>query len=144
MTRKQTQLTNVQWQRLLHHICVEVLALERAGRDVLDVCNARKEEGEEHQAANARIVVENGVPSLQYSGDADQQTVVSAIEEATESGSAAVSEASLLHELRKATVSTAEFADNKSWMAFDLRDPKMKLAVSSCNRYKTASFTDFL
>lgn len=39
MAQKKLQLTNAQWQKLLRQIAVEVFALQKSGRDVLEVCN---------------------------------------------------------------------------------------------------------
>ncbi|KAF2167057.1 hypothetical protein M409DRAFT_22493 [Zasmidium cellare ATCC 36951] len=125
LTRKQSQLTNSQWQRLLHQITVEVLALKNAGRDVLDVCKARKE-GESPKIANVTVEVNEGVPTLKFEKDADQQAVLSAIEDV---GSEPVNEQNLQQELRNATMSTAELPENIRWMAFGLEDSNMKLAI---------------
>lgn len=125
LTSKQSQLTNSQWQRLLHHITVEVLALKGGGRDVLEVCNGRKE-GDAPRIANVTIDVQDGVPTLKYEGDANQETILSAIETVM---SEPVSEKSLQDELRIATDSTAEPQHYPKWMAFGLGDPIMKLAV---------------
>lgn len=130
LTRKQTQLTDAQLQKLLHHISVEVLALKSAGRDVLEVCNARRDGGAQ-RTTNVTILAENGVPTLKFENDADEQAVLSAIEELVEPESEPVSEKSLLYELRNATTSTAEHTATPSWMSFELGDPKMKLAVSA-------------
>ncbi|CAK4031892.1 Dolichol-phosphate mannosyltransferase subunit 3 [Lecanosticta acicola] len=39
MPRRPLQLADVQWQKLLHHITVEVLTLSAARRNVLQICN---------------------------------------------------------------------------------------------------------
>lgn len=38
MPRRRAQLTDEDWQALLNSVAAEVLALQKAGRDVLEVC----------------------------------------------------------------------------------------------------------
>ncbi|KAK4493697.1 hypothetical protein PRZ48_014882 [Zasmidium cellare] len=124
LARKQTQLTNSQWQRLLHHITVEVLTLKKAGHNVMNVCNPRND-GDIPQIANVTIQVKDGKPTLKYENGVDQQSVLSAIDPTPE---APVDEKSLQQELRNATTSSTELPENIQWMAFGL-NPTEKLAI---------------
>lgn len=138
VTRKQSQLTTEQWMKLLHHITVEVLALKEAGRDMLEVCNARRGTNAMH-TIKATILVDGGVPSLEYKSEADRDAISSEIE-IMDSESEPISEKSLLDELRHATNAAVEHDKSPRWMAaFDLEDSKMKLAVSNCNSIQTAA-----
>ena len=55
MAQKKLQLTNAQWQKLLRQIAVEVFALQKSGRDVLEVCNEESLASQEALMGKVRL-----------------------------------------------------------------------------------------
>lgn len=78
--RRKLDLTNAQWNRLLHHVAVEVLTLAQADRDVNAVHLERPVKVEEWmRSARVQIKETNGVIELQFPTEDTQELIVNAV-----------------------------------------------------------------
>jgi hypothetical protein len=75
-------LDNIQWQRALQHVTVEVLALAQAGRDVSAVYTERPVRVEDwKRTADVNVRVENGAVELQLPKDDTLELILKAVPE---------------------------------------------------------------
>jgi hypothetical protein len=80
--RRNLQLDNIQWQRALQHVTVEVLALAQAGRDVSAVYTERPVRVEDwKRTADVNVRVENGAVELQLPKDDTLELILKAVPE---------------------------------------------------------------
>lgn len=125
------QLDDEQWAKLLHHIAVEVFTLQKAGRDVLEVCNARSSTTSSDLIAGTTITSAAGLPVVE-SWDADEEiALLDSILQGTDE-TLVPSQESLENELRQATSSDIQLTypgRKTQWTRVQLREPKVKLAV---------------
>lgn len=160
MPEKRLTLNDQQWTSLLHHITVEVLALKNANRDVNDICLPRKGKVKPWPETRRTTIVSDdstGDVSLRFRTTQSQQWILSAIPQVE--SEAAVSEqpepeeltgeeeeiggqeteqqepedTGLLREVQGAAAPTKfkQYSNSIPWMTIRLRDPMIKLAVSS-------------
>ena len=130
------QLSNPQWQRLLHHITVEVLTLEREGRNVMDVCGARAERDLDSRLATADVILSVDVDGVIWETNSanTEAAILSAIPEPSPDNPLP-SQESLKIELERIIAQDATLHDvdesstSKTWMSISIRDPQTKLAV---------------
>ena len=80
--RRNLQLKEMQWQRALQHVTVEVLALAQAGRDVSAVCTERPVRTKDwKRTAGVNVRVENGAVELQLPKDDTLELILKAVPE---------------------------------------------------------------
>ena len=82
MPPKRLQLSDKTLVKLLHHITIEVLALQKAGRDLDEVCFARSTKGRDWQRSRHAVVTfesANGDASLRFKSPQDEELVLQAI-----------------------------------------------------------------
>lgn len=122
MPSKQVTLGREDWEALLHTVAAEVLALKKAGRDVLQVCHGRVfvEGGE---ATTQGIVVGDDDGKAVLKAGEKEKAILDSIPE-VESAEERTPEA-LEMELQQALASSG----GKMHMALKLDDPRVKLAV---------------
>lgn len=108
---------------LLHTIVVEVLTLQKAGRDVLQVCNPRSiDANSQNLTSDARVTYSDAIMKL----SAQEKPILDSISETAQLERAP---GSLDLELQQA--SAPGFEGLPSTMKFKLDDPSIKLAVCS-------------
>lgn len=140
MPNKKTELTNVQWQRLLHGVAVEIAALRQAGRSTLEVCNAHPKGSLVEQTTKARLSqAEDGTLQVQFASPQEEEAVLAGIESSSpfritkktkqkvDLERSEIKPADLVKELAQITKSETEV----EWVDISLQDPELKLAVSS-------------
>ena len=72
----------MQWNRVLHHVTVEVLALAQAGRDVSAVHTERAVKYEDwKRTAGVQVKVNNGAVELQLPTDDTLELILKAVPE---------------------------------------------------------------
>jgi hypothetical protein len=121
---KRAQLTDNEWNALLHHITAEVLTLKKAGRDVMQVCNARQSlDSGRAQTSGFTISNETGSPGVEFAIPEQEAQILASIPEAPRAGQVADG-ASVHDELAHATASGDTVQAN-----FQLSDERVKLAV---------------
>lgn len=129
------ELTNRQWEKLLHHITVEVLALRQAGRILDDICNARQKTDNPHKTRTATIRRGNGQPGVTLKIDEGVEKAIPATEDTTEESAdlLAPEEQALTQEVYAAVGGDdlAQYTTSIQWMDMRLADPQIKLAVSA-------------
>jgi len=80
--RRNLQLKEMQWQRALQHVTVEVLALAQAGRDVSAVYTERPVRTNDwKRTAGVNVRVENGAVELQLPKDDTLELILKAVPE---------------------------------------------------------------
>lgn len=127
---EKAKLTSDEWARLLHTVIVEVLTLQKAGRDVLQVCNARthgvavsNEEGES--------VLDSGV---------QERAILDSISE-TETAIEERDPDALELELDEALAA----GGGEMFMMMKLEDPRVKFAVCLSSGYPPSQLlTDYM
>lgn len=81
MPSKKTDLTNVEWQRLLHSVVVEIAALQQAGRSPMEVCNAHPQGSLIEHTTKAQLSqLNDGALQVRFASAQDQEAVLAGIE----------------------------------------------------------------
>lgn len=81
MPSKKTDLTNVEWQRLLHSVVVEIAALQQAGRSTMEVCNAHPQGSLIEHTTKAQLSqLNDGALQVHFASAQDQEAVLAGIE----------------------------------------------------------------
>lgn len=138
--KKRVELKGGQWEMLLHHIAVEVLVLERAGRDVEQVCWPRVQGGMGSWVYTRNATVQpssDGGVTLGFTQAEAEQQILQAIPDTTPDALVQDAQA-LFSEVEGAVAEEGglpEYANGGGkrtqpvWMDFSLTDPTLKLAV---------------
>lgn len=149
VAQKKVELDNKQWEMLLHHVVVEVFALQKAGRDVDEVCHARQEGSSNWiYTKGARITQSvNGGITIDFAQADDEQQLLQAIQDAKterhlqpEENTFVEGQGSNIQQLAReveGAVSGDALAEESAqrpflppaWMDIKLNDPHLKLAV---------------
>lgn len=135
---KRVQLDAAQWQMLLHHVTVEALTLQKAGRDVEQVCWPRVGSAANWEVTrNARLQasVDGGV-TVHFGTPEDESTILASIP-TTLPENATQDQETLVNEVTNAVQGDlAEGEDGgigklpPAWMDISLHEPTLKMAVS--------------
>lgn len=151
------KLNDEQWQRLLHHVTVEALVLEAAGRDLDDLYLTRNGIDGYKATSQTSIIPDDtiGLASLQFRSAQLQEKILSqipepkpkiALAEASETedgtGESVVQEAmetdSASHPLTVEvlgpithSIKLKQYGAEQAWMNLRLKNPSIKLAVRS-------------
>ncbi|CZT15747.1 uncharacterized protein RCC_01581 [Ramularia collo-cygni] len=121
MPPKQVKLEGEDWEALLHNITAEVLTLKKAGRDVLQICNARTF-SEEDECSTRGVIVSNKSGAAVVENGKQEKAILDSI---SETPSAERDPESLRIELAQALAS----GRGQLFMAFKLNDPRVKFAI---------------
>lgn len=126
MPQRPSTLSNEQWRRLLHHIIAEVATLQKAGRDVLSVCDKGTPNADVFdKSAKATVETFEGRLTVRYEKEGDERAVLAAgIEELDE-----VRLRGRLHRLLGTAAPGTPTSYQQAAEKISLQDPKIKLAV---------------
>lgn len=137
MPQKKAELTNPEWQRLLHNIAVEIAVLQKAGRSAMEVCNAHPNHSSIERTGKASLSQgSDGGLEVRFASPEDEAAVLTGIEpdhRVSKKGKKIavaktdVTPESLTMQLMQIKKSQAEV----DWVDFTFFDPEMKLAVSA-------------
>ena len=141
MPKKRVELDSTQWAMLLHHVTVEALVLQKAGRDVEQVCWPRGEGSHGWMyTRGARVQPSvNGGVTVGFTQAEAEGLILQAIPLEAAEGQT-LDEAALFGEVEGAVAdgSSAEGESGKkngflppAWMDVSLHDPRLKMAVCS-------------
>ena len=129
---KKMSLDNESWKRLLHHVAVEVLALQQAGRDIEQVCHQRAKFENPELTRHMTIHATGNDVSLATTKKAIQRVLAdipaTAQEPTQDSANLLLREAELAE---KSAIGEAQ--ENDDWMQLSLSNPSLKLSVSPTN-----------
>ena len=131
MPSKRAQLDDTQMVNLLHHIVVEILALQKAGRSLNQACYPRDfEDYDWKHTFDAGIeLLEHGAPSLEFKSKDSEDAILKAIpyEQLKEQKQA--------ESTNSFPTFPANWADGvpagtpPPWMSMKITDPTLKLVV---------------
>ncbi|KAI7348696.1 hypothetical protein KC354_g13494 [Hortaea werneckii] len=134
---KRVQLDAAQWQMLLHHVTVEALTLQKAGRDVEQVCWPRVGSAANWEVTrNARLQasVDGGV-TVHFGTPEDESTILASIP-TTLPENATQDQETLVNEVTNAVqgdLAEGEDGGNgklpPAWMDISLHEPTLKMAL---------------
>lgn len=119
MPPKQAKLDGEEWEVLLHTVAAEVLTLRKAGRDVLQVCNARSVDS---GTPTRGVTVSNAEGDLLVETGAPESEILASI---PEDAAAERAPGALETELAQALAS----GGGQLFLALKLNDPLIKFAV---------------
>lgn len=135
-------MNDIHWQKLVHHVAVEALALGKAGRDPNEACLIRSQDDKSWRyTQTAKITLDGatGKAIVAFKTDKAEQTFMSAIAEAAskdgdaevQAGEGQTGSERLLQTLRGVVDQsiTPELLNDKAWMTVPIKDPLIKLAV---------------
>lgn len=149
IAQKRVELNHKQWEMLLHHVTVEALALQKAGRNVEELCHARNEGSSNWlctKGAKLQQNVDGGI-TISFAQAKDEQQLLRAITDANTEGNLSTGENPSIGEhglsmqrlIREVEGVVSEGAPAEEggqkhslpsvWMDFTLNDPQLKLAV---------------
>jgi hypothetical protein len=140
MPPQRTNLTDGQLSKLLHHIAVEVLALQQAGRDLNQVCLTRSASQDNWRFTRYATITlgDNGDAALAFNSEEAESLILRAIpkqdlrrreDRRINNRTATLPPASDLAQVLVGDLS--QYPENSnSWMSMKLRDMGLKLAVS--------------
>ncbi|KAM3421516.1 hypothetical protein BST61_g1905 [Cercospora zeina] len=81
LPEKKVELTNTEWQRLLHNIAVEIAVLNQAGRSAMEVCNAHPEGSSIKRTGKASVSQgPDGTLQVRFSHPEHEAAVLAGIE----------------------------------------------------------------
>ncbi|KAK5732873.1 hypothetical protein LTR17_010146 [Elasticomyces elasticus] len=137
--KKRVELSNKQWQMLLHHIMVEILALQQAGRAPGQVCyprNADMYTWRQTRKAAMKSATNRASATVSFSDLAAEQFVLQAIPESA-STETAQDQQVLINEVEFAVADADEALGWKassdlsapSWMDISIKNPSVKMAL---------------
>jgi len=122
MSPTQVKLDRGDWEVLLHTVTAEVLTLRKAGRDVLQVCNARIPNEEEDHATTGVVVSNKDGAAVLQAEDKQEKAILASIPETSQEEP---TPETLELELAEALTS----GGGKIFMDFKLDDPLIKFAI---------------
>ena len=149
MPRGRKNLTDDQLSKLLHHIAVEVLALQKAGRDLDQVCLTRSAQHDDWRyTRDATITLEdNGDAALEFNSEEAESLILRAIPKQDlrrrQDKSKSNRTATPLPKTGLAQVldgDLLQYERSNSWMNMKLQDVNVKLAVSIIQTASTPHF----
>ncbi|KAK3653658.1 hypothetical protein LTR56_004513 [Elasticomyces elasticus] len=137
--KKRVELSNKQWQMLLHHIMVEILALQQAGRAPGQVCyprNADMYTWRQTRKAAMKSATNRAGATVSFSDLAAEQFVLQAIPESAPTETVQDQQV-LINEVEFAVADADDALGWKassdlsapSWMDISIKNPSVKMAV---------------
>ena len=118
--------------KLLHHISVEVLTLQNAGRNIDEVCATRDDDTNNLKRTGSVAITladDNAPPSLKFKSEKDERDILRAIPR--RQASTKKTPPSPPNGVKFARFQGgAHRQETDSWMDMPLRDPRVKLTVS--------------
>ncbi|KAK5680462.1 hypothetical protein LTS10_007390 [Elasticomyces elasticus] len=137
--KKRVELSNKQWQMLLHHIMVEVIALQQAGRAPGQVCfprNADMYTWRQTRKAAMKSATNRAGATVSFSDLAAEQFVLQAIPENAPTETVQDQQV-LINEVEFAVADADEALGWKassdlsapSWMDISIKNPSVKMAL---------------
>ncbi|KAH9844824.1 histone transcription regulator 3 [Teratosphaeria destructans] len=135
--RKGINLHDQQWRRLLHHITVEALVLQKAGRGAEEICNPRAVGNKNWMHTKGAAVqpsVDGGLTVSFTQAELEAQVVRGIIEDNPEKHRQHENDLQLRRGLKQALAfspkgGTVGDAATSTWTDITLQDPSLKLAI---------------
>ncbi|KAF2772855.1 hypothetical protein EJ03DRAFT_371763 [Teratosphaeria nubilosa] len=129
------EMSDTQWRTLLHHITVEALVLQKAGRVAGEICNPRAEDSKNWmhtKSATVQPSVDGGVTVSFAQAEVEEQIAKGIIEDDPEGQPQHNNDLRL--ELKRALAASqndgiAEDSAISTWTDITLQDPSLKLAI---------------
>ncbi|KAF2725064.1 hypothetical protein K431DRAFT_291241 [Polychaeton citri CBS 116435] len=119
---KEVRLSDEQWAQLIHHVAVEALTVQFAGKDILQICADSRSKvlptGEEHTRA-AAINSENG--TLSWTSHTSEQAVLNSI--SNETSAPQSGEDAQIPQVKSQSSS-------QNWLDFNITDPLVEFAIT--------------